>query len=90
MPAPAPCLRSRNRGQPQPDRLGLPAPDERTTRCTSRTFPASASCVLVGPPVCGKSTLAARWPDSWRMCPDRCHELATDDFLCQVQGVELR
>ena len=42
-------------------------------------LPAGALCVLVGPPGCGKSTLASRWPDSWRVCLDRFRELATDD-----------
>ena len=43
-------------------------------------LPAGALCVLIGPPGCGKSTFAARWPDSWRVCLDRFRELATDDF----------
>ncbi|MEU2462362.1 AAA family ATPase [Streptomyces sp. NPDC012473] len=42
-------------------------------------LPADALCVLVGPPGCGKSTFAARCPDSWRVCLDRFRELATDD-----------
>ncbi|WP_329046653.1 ATP-binding protein [Streptomyces sp. NBC_01422] len=47
-------------------------------------LPAGALCVLVGPPGCGKSTLAARWPDSWRVCLDRFRELATDSEADQT------
>ncbi|MFG2220448.1 AAA family ATPase [Streptomyces sp. NPDC048685] len=36
-------------------------------------------CVLIGPPGSGKSTFAARYPDSWRVCLDTYRRLATDD-----------
>ncbi|WP_326681042.1 AAA family ATPase [Streptomyces sp. NBC_01237] len=35
-------------------------------------------CTLIGPPGCGKSTFAARYPASWRICLDLYRELATD------------
>ncbi|MFE7046392.1 AAA family ATPase [Streptomyces atratus] len=35
-------------------------------------------CTLIGPPGCGKSTFAARYPDSWRVCLDTYRNLATD------------
>lgn len=41
-------------------------------------------CVLVGPPGCGKSTLASRYPDSWRICLDRFREAATDSEADQT------
>lgn len=41
-------------------------------------------CVLVGPPGCGKSTFAARYPDSWRVCLDRYRLAATDDEADQT------
>ncbi|MFB7552611.1 AAA family ATPase [Streptomyces sp. NPDC056638] len=34
---------------------------------------------MIGPPGCGKSTFAARYPDSWRVCLDIYRKLATDD-----------
>ncbi|MFC9759080.1 hypothetical protein ACFXPY_34140 [Streptomyces sp. NPDC059153] len=37
-------------------------------------------CTLIGPPGCGKSDFAARYPDSWRVCLDTYRNLATDDF----------
>lgn len=46
-------------------------------------LPAGALCVLVGPPGCGKSTLASRGPDSWRVCLDRFRELASDSEMDQ-------
>lgn len=42
-------------------------------------LPAGALCTLIGPPGCGKSTLAAQWPDSWRVSLDTYRKLATDD-----------
>ncbi|MFF3177937.1 AAA family ATPase [Streptomyces sp. NPDC057900] len=35
-------------------------------------------CVLVGPPGSGKSTFAAHYPDTWRVCLDAYRRLATD------------
>ncbi|MFF4227425.1 AAA family ATPase [Streptomyces abikoensis] len=33
---------------------------------------------MIGPPGCGKSTFAARHPDSWRVCLDAFRKAATD------------
>lgn len=41
-------------------------------------LPAGSLCALVGPPGSGKSTFAARYPDSWRVCLDVYRRLATD------------
>ncbi|MCX0241852.1 AAA family ATPase [Streptomyces drozdowiczii] len=41
-------------------------------------LPASVLCTLVGPPGSGKSTFAAHYPDSWRVCLDVYRRLATD------------
>ncbi|MEU6482051.1 ATP-binding protein [Streptomyces sp. NPDC047017] len=41
-------------------------------------LPAGALCAFVGPPGSGKSTFAARYPDSWRVCLDVYRRLATD------------
>ncbi len=41
-------------------------------------LPDGALCALVGPPGSGKSTFAARYPDSWRVCLDVYRCLATD------------
>ncbi|MFI2292925.1 AAA family ATPase [Streptomyces niveus] len=41
-------------------------------------LPASGLCALIGPPGCGKSTFAARYPASWRVCLDVYRRLATD------------
>lgn len=41
---------------------------------------AGTLCTLIGPPGCGKSTFAARYPDSWRLCLDSYRRLATDSF----------
>ncbi|MEV5249874.1 AAA family ATPase [Streptomyces werraensis] len=41
-------------------------------------------CVLVGPPGCGKSTFAARYPASWRVCLDLYRLAATDDEADQT------
>ncbi|MGW4688515.1 AAA family ATPase [Streptomyces sp. NPDC004244] len=41
-------------------------------------LPVGALCALVGPPGSGKSTFAARYPDSWRVCLDVYRRLATD------------
>ncbi|MFI0742807.1 AAA family ATPase [Streptomyces sp. NPDC021100] len=39
--------------------------------------------VLVGIPGCGKSTFAARYPASWRVCLDEYRLAATDDMTDQ-------
>lgn len=41
-------------------------------------LPAGTVCALVGPPGCGKSTFAARYPASWRICLDLYRLAATD------------
>ncbi|GGZ18342.1 ATP-binding protein [Streptomyces nitrosporeus] len=41
-------------------------------------LPTGTVCVLIGPPGCGKSTLATRWPDSWRVSLDTYRRWATD------------
>jgi predicted kinase len=41
-------------------------------------LPAGTVCALIGPPGCGKSTFAARYPDSWRICLDFFRKAATD------------
>ncbi|MFD9289610.1 AAA family ATPase [Streptomyces sp. NPDC060030] len=41
-------------------------------------LPDGALCALVGPPGSGKSTFAARYPDSWRVCLNVYRRLATD------------
>ncbi|MCY0947004.1 AAA family ATPase [Streptomyces antarcticus] len=41
-------------------------------------LPDGGLCALVGPPGSGKSTFAARYPDSWRVCLDVYRRLATD------------
>ncbi|MFJ3630347.1 AAA family ATPase [Streptomyces albidoflavus] len=41
-------------------------------------LPAGALCALVGPPGSGKSTFAARYPDTWRVSLDAYRRLATD------------
>ncbi|MCL7496067.1 AAA family ATPase [Streptomyces sp. MCA2] len=40
--------------------------------------PAGTLCALVGPPGSGKSTFAARYPNSWRVSLDTYRCLATD------------
>jgi len=53
--------------------------------------------VLVGIPGCGKSTLAARYPATWRVCLDEYRLAATDDMTdqsatpvaAQIQGLLL-
>lgn len=53
--------------------------------------------VLVGIPGCGKSSLAARYPASWRVCLDEYRLAATDDaadqsatpVAAQIQGLLL-
>lgn len=53
--------------------------------------------VLVGIPGCGKSTFAARFPASWRVCLDEYRLAATDDMAdqtatpvaAQIQGLLL-
>ncbi|MGW5449085.1 hypothetical protein [Streptomyces asiaticus] len=40
--------------------------------------------VLVGIPGCGKSTFAARYPASWRVCLDEYRLAATDDMTDQT------
>ncbi|MEV7980830.1 AAA family ATPase [Streptomyces sp. NPDC086519] len=42
------------------------------------TLPAGTLCTLIGPPGCGKSTFAARYPASWRICLDLYRLAATD------------
>ncbi|MFF5147852.1 AAA family ATPase [Streptomyces sp. NPDC013157] len=42
------------------------------------TLPAGTLCTLIGPPGCGKSTFAARYPASWRVCLDLYRLAATD------------
>ncbi|MFE6743867.1 AAA family ATPase [Streptomyces tubercidicus] len=48
------------------------------------TLPAGALCALVGPPGCGKSTFAAHYPDSWRVCLDLFRKAATDNEADQL------
>ncbi|MFB7852388.1 AAA family ATPase [Streptomyces sp. NPDC056053] len=38
---------------------------------------------MVGPPGCGKSTFASRYPASWRVCLDEYRLAATDDMTDQ-------
>lgn len=60
-------------------------------------LPAGALCALVGPPGSGKSTFAARYPDSWRVCLDVYRRLATDSeadqsatpVAAEIQGLLL-
>ncbi|MFC8593077.1 AAA family ATPase [Streptomyces atroolivaceus] len=59
---------------------GAARPQRKDDPMNSPHLPAGALCVLVGPPGCGKSTLASCWPESWRVCLDRFRELATDSF----------
>ncbi|MDX3528237.1 ATP-binding protein [Streptomyces sp. ID05-39B] len=47
-------------------------------------LPAGAVCALVGPPGCGKSTFAARYPASWRICLDLYRLAATDSEADQT------
>ncbi|MEU9108891.1 AAA family ATPase [Streptomyces xanthophaeus] len=47
-------------------------------------LPAGALCALVGPPGSGKSTFAAQYPDSWRVCLDLYRRLATDSETDQA------
>ncbi|MBD3002560.1 AAA family ATPase [Streptomyces sp. 5-10] len=48
------------------------------------TLPAGTLCALVGPPGCGKSTLALRYPASWRICLDLFPLAATDFEADQI------
>ncbi|MGA5508921.1 AAA family ATPase [Streptomyces umbrinus] len=48
------------------------------------TLPAGTVCALVGPPGCGKSTFAARYPASWRICLDLYRLAATDSEADQT------
>ena len=48
------------------------------------TLPAGTMCALVGPPGCGKSTFAARYPSSWRICLDLYRLAATDSEADQT------
>ncbi|MFE2943408.1 AAA family ATPase [Streptomyces sp. NPDC059255] len=43
------------------------------------SLPAGSLCALVGPPGSGKSTFAADYPATWRVCLDIYRGLATDD-----------
>ncbi|MFJ2629962.1 AAA family ATPase [Streptomyces sp. NPDC087532] len=45
---------------------------------TPLTLAPGTLCTLIGPPGCGKSGFAARYPNSWRVCLDIYRELATD------------
>jgi len=47
-------------------------------------LPAGTMCALVGPPGCGKSTFAARYPASWRICLDLFRLAATDSEADQT------
>ncbi|MEU9796406.1 AAA family ATPase [Streptomyces sparsogenes] len=47
-------------------------------------LPAGTLCALVGPPGCGKSTFAARYPASWRICLDLFRLAATDSEADQT------
>ncbi|MFE7614344.1 AAA family ATPase [Streptomyces sp. NPDC057496] len=38
---------------------------------------------MIGPPGCGKSTFAGRYPASWRVCLDEYRLAATDDMTDQ-------
>ncbi|MEU0002137.1 AAA family ATPase [Streptomyces microflavus] len=42
------------------------------------TLPAGSLCVLIGAPGSGKSTFAAHYPSTWRVCLDTYRQLATD------------
>lgn len=46
-------------------------------------FPDGALAVLVGIPGCGKSTFAAQYPASWRVCLDEYRLAATDEMTDQ-------
>ncbi|MFJ7200907.1 MULTISPECIES: AAA family ATPase [unclassified Streptomyces] len=46
-------------------------------------LPSGTLCALIGPPGCGKSTLAAHYPASWRVCLDEYRLAATDDMTDQ-------
>ncbi|GAA1143565.1 hypothetical protein GCM10009577_79420 [Streptomyces javensis] len=48
------------------------------------TLPAGTMCALVGPPGCGKSTFALRYPASWRICLDLFRLAATDSEADQT------
>ncbi|MEU6926025.1 ATP-binding protein [Streptomyces sp. NPDC046631] len=50
---------------------------------TLLNLPADALCALIGPPGSGKSTFAAHYPDSWRVCLDEYRLAATDDMTDQ-------
>ncbi|MFD6876960.1 MULTISPECIES: AAA family ATPase [unclassified Streptomyces] len=41
-------------------------------------LPAGTLCTLIGAPGSGKSSFAARYPESWRVCLDFYRRLATD------------
>lgn len=41
-------------------------------------LPAGSLCALIGVPGSGKSTFAAHYPDTWRICLDTYRGLATD------------
>ncbi|MGW7620792.1 AAA family ATPase [Streptomyces antimycoticus] len=47
-------------------------------------LPAGTMCALVGPPGCGKSTFALRYPASWRICLDLFRLAATDSEADQT------
>ncbi|MFG2600727.1 AAA family ATPase [Streptomyces sp. NPDC048462] len=60
-------------------------------------LPAGSLSALIGPPGCGKSTFATRYPDSWRVCLDTYRLLATDSeadqsatpVAAEIQGLLL-
>ncbi|MFB6507523.1 MULTISPECIES: AAA family ATPase [unclassified Streptomyces] len=46
-------------------------------------IPTGTLCALIGPPGCGKSTFASRYPASWRVCLDEYRLAATDQMADQ-------
>ncbi|MDK0524835.1 ATP-binding protein [Streptomyces sp. ML-6] len=46
-------------------------------------IPTGTLCALIGPPGCGKSTFASRYPASWRVCLDEYRLAATDSMADQ-------
>ncbi|MER6393920.1 ATP-binding protein [Streptomyces sp. NPDC001523] len=68
------------------DRLRGQAPSHRSEgpEMNPLDLPAGAVCVMVGPPGSGKSTFAARYPDTWRVSLDLYRRLATDSETGQA------
>ncbi|MGW7318297.1 AAA family ATPase [Streptomyces sp. NPDC054865] len=56
----------------------VPAHQSEGSKMNLLDLPAGAMCVTVGPPGSGKSTFAARYPDTWRVSLDLYRRLATD------------